>query len=66
MTSDRDVYATANLLLRQHGETAWLVALQRCDAMIEAGDAEGLAVWRRISAAVEALSDQKPNGSTTH
>ncbi len=55
MTSDLDIYRSANVLIREHGEGAALEAAQRADAMLEKGDMEGCAVWKRIVAAVEEI-----------
>ena len=48
MTSDLDIYRTANLLIKQHGDEAPVHAAMRADAMLEKGDLDGLAVWKRI------------------
>ena len=37
MTSDRDIYRSANLLVKRHGEDAPIHAAMRADAMLEAG-----------------------------
>ena len=37
MTSEIDIYRTANVLIREHGEDAALEAAQRADAMLEKG-----------------------------
>ncbi len=55
MTSDLDIYRSANLLVKQHGDDAPIEAAMRADAMLEAGDLDGLAVWRRILKAVVEL-----------
>jgi len=47
---DLDIYRSANLLVKQHGEDAILEAAKRADQMLDAGDVEGLAVWKRIRA----------------
>jgi hypothetical protein len=52
MTSDLDIYRTANVLIREHGEDAALEAAQRADAMLEKGYLDGQRVWRRVLAAV--------------
>ena len=31
MIDDREIWACANLLVRQHGENAWFVAARRAD-----------------------------------
>ncbi len=55
MTSELDIYRSANLLVKQHSEDAPIEAAMRADAMLEAGDLDGLAVWRRILRAVGEL-----------
>jgi hypothetical protein len=37
MTSDLDIYRTANVLVKHYGEDAALKAAQRADAMLEKG-----------------------------
>ena len=58
MTSDLDIFRSASVLIREHGEAAALEAAQRADAMLEKGDMEGAAVWRRIVKAVEEIQRQ--------
>lgn len=53
--SDRDIYATAKLVTRQHGASAAYFAASRADALLDAGDTEGAAVWRRVLKAIERL-----------
>ncbi len=55
MTSDLDIYRSANVLVREHGQDAPIQAAMRADAMLEAGDLEGWAVWKRILRAVGAV-----------
>ncbi len=55
MISDLDIYRSANVLIRDHGEDAAIEAAMRADAMLEKGDLGGVAVWRRILRAVEEL-----------
>ncbi len=47
MTSDLDIYRSANALFKQHGEDAPIQAAMRVDAMLEKGDVEGYAVRKR-------------------
>ena len=54
MTSNIDIYRAANELIKQHGEDAPIQAAMKADALLEAGDVEGQAVWKRILAAVDA------------
>ncbi len=60
MTSDLDIYRSAQLLVKQHGEDAPIHAAMRADAMLEAGDLDGLATWKRILRAVEELRGTAP------
>ncbi len=67
MVSDLDIYRAANLLVKQHGEDALVEAAMRADAMLEKGDMEGCAVWKRIVKAIEELlSEERPEGVEVH
>ncbi len=67
MTSDLDIFRSANVLIREHGEDAALEAAQRADAMLEKGDMEGAAVWRRVLRAVEEMQrTRQVPGEATH
>ncbi len=55
MLPDLDVYRSANLLVKQHGKDAPIEVAMRADAMLEKGDLDGYAVWKRILRAVEEL-----------
>ncbi len=60
---DLDIYRTANILVKQHGEDAPIEAAMRADAMLEKGDLGGDAVFQRIvRAAEELLSKERPPG----
>ncbi len=48
MILDLDIYRTANLLVKRHGQDAPIHAAMRADAMLEKGDMDGDAVWKRI------------------
>ncbi len=41
MIPNLDIYRSANLLVKQHGEDAPIRAAMRADAMLEAGDLDG-------------------------
>ncbi len=60
MTSDLDIYRSAQVLVKQHGEDAPIHAAIRAEAMLEAGDLDGYAVWRRILKAVRELDGTAP------
>jgi hypothetical protein len=57
MTSDLDIWRSAQLLVQQHGEDAPIHAAMRADAMLEAGDLDGLATWKRILRAIAELQN---------
>ncbi len=48
MIPDLGIYRSANLLVKQHGQDAPIHAAMRADAMQEAGDLDGHAVWKRV------------------
>ncbi len=54
MIPNLDIYRSANVLVQQHGDDAPTHAAMRADAMLEAGDLDGLATWKRILRAVGA------------
>ena len=67
VTSDLDIYRTTNLLIQQHGDDAPIHAAMRADKLMEAGDMEGKAVWKRILAAIdELLAEKRPDGVGVH
>ncbi len=59
MTSDPDIYRTASVLLREHGEDAALEAAQSADAMLEKGCLDGQKIWKRILAAVKEIQREE-------
>ena len=61
MIAEIDIWRSANLMVREHGEDAALEAAQRADAMLERGDVDGCAVWKRILRAIEELQRDVPN-----
>ncbi len=65
MTSDLDIYRTANVLIREHGQDAPIHAAMRADELLEAGDMDGCAVFKRVLRAVEEmLSKERPPGAS--
>ncbi|MBL6948733.1 MAG: hypothetical protein ISR51_08655 [Rhodospirillales bacterium] len=67
MTSPKDIYRTANELIRQHGTDAPIHAAMRADELLDAGDLDGQAVWKRVLAAVDkSLSEKRPEGTEVH
>ncbi len=66
MTSDLDIYRTAQVLVKRHGEDAPIEAAMRADAMLGKGDLDGYAVWARILRAVENLRRDRGSGDSVH
>ena len=67
MTSDLDIYRSANELIKQHGEAADIEAAMRADELMEAGDMEGVTVWKMILKAIEELlSKERPEDAEVH
>ena len=67
MIPDLDIFRSAQLLIKQHGEDAPIHAAMRADAMLEAGDLDGVATWRRILRAVEEQQGTEPKpGEAVH
>ncbi len=60
MTSDLDIYRTANVLVKHYGKDAALEAAQRADAMLEKGSLDGHQVWKRVLATVKEIQRQEP------
>ena len=67
MTSDLDIYCSADELIEQHGDAADIEAAMRADELMDAGDMEGEAVWLRIVKAInELLSEERPGDAEVH
>jgi hypothetical protein len=60
MILDLDIYRAAQALVKQHGQDAPIHAAMRADAMLDKGDLDGAAVWKRVLRAVEELQRAKP------
>ncbi len=60
MIPDLDIYRSAQVLVKQHGQDAPIHAAMRADAMLDKGDLDGYAVWKRILRAVEELGNTTP------
>ncbi|MGH6670431.1 MAG: hypothetical protein ACRECV_00465 [Xanthobacteraceae bacterium] len=59
MISDLDLWRAADILIKRYGTDAPIIAAQRADEMLAAGDTEGQLVWKRILAAVNELQRTK-------
>lgn len=56
---DIDIWRSAALLIRQHGEDAAIVAAQRADELLAEGATEGFRTWQLIVAAINELLRQE-------
>ncbi len=67
MIPNLDIYRSAQVLIKQHGQDAPIHAAMRADAMLEKGDMGGYAVWKRVLRAVEELQGTTPKpGEVVH
>ncbi len=64
---DLDIYRSAQVLVKRHGQDAPIEAAMRADAMLEKGDLGGYAVWKRILQVVGELRGTEPtSGEAVH
>ena len=63
MIDDREIWACANVLLKQHGDRAWFVAAQRADELLARGEMQGHSVYLRIVDRFRQLESEVPAGS---
>ncbi len=67
MIPDLDIYRAANVLVKRHGQDAPIEAAMRTDAMLEKGDLDGYAAWKRVLRAVGELQGTEPGpGGQVH
>ena len=64
MVDDREIWACANLLMKQHGADAWFVASQRADELFAQGEMEGHRTFVRIVDRIKQLEALVPTGAT--
>ena len=62
MIPNRDIWQTANVMVKRFGSEAPVHAAMRYDELLEAADLEGAAVWRAVLRAIDALLSEKPTG----
>jgi hypothetical protein len=60
MIDDLDILRATNILIQRHGTDAAIEAASRADEMLEAGDMDGYAIWKRILSAVAELTRTTP------
>jgi len=59
MISDREIYQTAQVVIKKYGDDALIEAALRQDKLSAEGDQEGARVWKRIADAIEFLQIPK-------
>jgi hypothetical protein len=64
--SDRDVQATALLVIKHHGASAAYYAAGRADELRDAGAVHGANTWRRILVEIERLQAMEPDTGARH
>ena len=57
---DIDIYRAAKLLIDKHGGDADVIAIKRATKMLDAGDVDGYAVWKRIVEAIKDMQRETP------
>ena len=60
---NRDVWLSAKVLVDQHGDEATIHAAMRSDELLDAGDVDGAATWRRVIVAIKELKNTAPSGA---
>ena len=68
MVRDIDIHRTANLLIKQYGESALVEAMNRVNEFRAQGNEPAASTWNRISDAIEwlQLSPGLSSGTTKH
>ena len=59
---DIDIWRAANLMVKRYGDEALEESRTRVDELTAAGDHDGADTWRRISAAIVQLANNRPAG----
>ncbi len=63
---DIDIYRTANILIREHGDKATIQAAMRADEFLNIGDRDGQRVWMRIVEAIDQLTSIDRGAAAVH
>ncbi len=67
MIPDLDIYRAAKVIINQYGKDAQIHSTKRASAMLDKGDLDAYAMWKRILRAVEALQGTVPkSGEAVH
>ncbi len=60
--NERDIWRSAKALVDQHGDDAAIHAAMRADELLDEGDLDGAATWRRVIQAIKELESTVPGG----
>ena len=60
MVDEINIYRSANLLIKQHGEDAAIYAAMQADKCLEKGDLDGKVAWLTVIKAIEEIRDTEP------
>jgi len=67
MISDLDIYRSAKVIMKRYGKDAQIHSTKRASAMLDKGDLDAYAIWKRILRAVEELQKAAPkSGEAVH
>ncbi len=55
-----DIYRSAAVLIRQHGDEAAIHAAMKSDELLDKGDLDGAIVWRQVLKAIKELCRWEP------
>ena len=67
MIDELDIWRAAQVVIKHYGDDAWFHASSRADELLDEGELDGAAVWRRILAAIEELQRTEPEeGEAKH
>jgi hypothetical protein len=55
MVSQKDIFLSAQVLIKKHGQSAETIAQQKMREMLDNDDVKGAGVWLAISSAIEDL-----------
>ena len=64
MISDLDIYRAANVLMDRYSHNAPVIAIKRATKVLNAGEVDGYAVWKRILRAVKEMQRTEPEAGT--
>ena len=62
MISHREIWQTANVMVKRYGADAPIHAAMRSDELLDEGDLDGAATWRAVLRAIDELLSDEPSG----